>query len=135
MERLVSIGSFAKLCRLSIKALRHYDQVGVLKPAQVDLDSGCRYYRLGQLAQAEKIQLLRSIGFSLSEIGPLVQNDQLLDRNVLVKQGERLKAQAEALNASLSTVARLLADEPFRVAPCQVKDCAETRVLTVRRRV
>jgi hypothetical protein len=45
---LLSIGEFARLSRLSAKALRRYDQLGLLKPARVDPDSGYRWYAAGQ---------------------------------------------------------------------------------------
>ena len=48
----MSIGEFARLSRLSAKALRLYDELGLLPPAQVDLDSGYRWYAAGQLDNA-----------------------------------------------------------------------------------
>jgi DNA-binding transcriptional MerR regulator len=68
MENLVPIGQFAAASRLSLKALRLYDENGLLPPARVDPDSGYRYYRLQQLGQATTIRLLRRAGMPLGEI-------------------------------------------------------------------
>jgi hypothetical protein len=57
---LMPIGGFARLCRLSVKRLRHYDDLGLLRPAWVDPDSGYRYYRADQAREALSIGLLRS---------------------------------------------------------------------------
>src|SRR5918999_4632067 len=68
MENLVPIGQFAAASRLSLKALRLYDENGLLPPARVDPESGYRYYRLQQLEQATLIRLLRRAGMPLAEI-------------------------------------------------------------------
>jgi DNA-binding transcriptional MerR regulator len=65
---LMSIGEFARLSRLSPKALRLYDELGLLPPAQVDPDSGYRWYAAGQLDNARLVASLRQIGVPLAEI-------------------------------------------------------------------
>src|SRR5262245_27047057 len=65
---LIPIGRFSQICRLTIKALRYYDDLGLLKPALVDPQSGYRYYGLGQVAVAERIRALREIDMPLEEI-------------------------------------------------------------------
>ena len=68
MEDLIPIGQFAQASRLSQKALRLYDENGLLPPAHVHPESGYRFYRVGQLRDATVISLLRSAGMSLAEI-------------------------------------------------------------------
>jgi DNA-binding transcriptional MerR regulator len=68
VEGLIPIGQFASAARLSPKALRLYDENGLLPPARVNGDSGYRYYRLEQLRTATTIRLLRACGMSLAEI-------------------------------------------------------------------
>lgn len=68
MEDLISIGRFAEASRLSLKALRLYDENGLLPPARVDAGSGYRYYRREQLRDATTIRLLRACGMPLAEI-------------------------------------------------------------------
>jgi len=69
---LVSIGEFARLSRLSPKALRLYDELGLLPPTRVDPDSGYRFYEPGQLAQARLVLSLRQIGVPLARIKPIL---------------------------------------------------------------
>lgn len=64
----MSIGEFASRSQLSAKALRLYDELGLLPPAQVDEDSGYRFYEPGQLEQARLIAALRQLQMSLAEI-------------------------------------------------------------------
>ena len=68
MQDLVTIGRFSELTHLSIKALRLYDKLGVLRPALVAFSSGYRYYGLDQLEVARRIHLLRSLDMPLDEI-------------------------------------------------------------------
>jgi DNA-binding transcriptional MerR regulator len=68
VEDLIPIGQFATASRLSPKALRLYDENGLLRPARVDPDSGYRYYRAEQLRTATTIRLLRACGMPLAEI-------------------------------------------------------------------
>ena len=72
MDDLLPIGRFSKATRLSVKALRHYDELGLLRPAFVDPSSGYRYYRPAQANQAEAIRILRSVEMPLEEIGELL---------------------------------------------------------------
>ena len=68
VENLIPIGQFSEASRLSPKALRLYDDNGLLPPARVDPDSGYRYYHVRQLEQATMIRLLRRAGMPLDEI-------------------------------------------------------------------
>jgi len=75
MEDLVPIGRFSRTTRLSIKALRLYDELGLLTPAWVDPSSSYRYYRLGQANRAEAIRVLRQVDMPLEEIAQLLDED------------------------------------------------------------
>jgi DNA-binding transcriptional MerR regulator len=68
---MMGIGEFARLSRLSRlspKALRLYDELGLLPPARVDPDSGYRWYARGQVDQARLVASLRQIGVPLAQI-------------------------------------------------------------------
>lgn len=65
---MLSIGGFASAAQLSLKALRLYDQLGILKPSYVDRDSGYRYYQPDQLSQARLIRLMRQMEMPLATI-------------------------------------------------------------------
>jgi len=68
LEELLSIGAFANMTRLSIKALRLYDQLGLLQPHYVDQQSGYRYYNADQLPRARMIRNLREMNMPLATI-------------------------------------------------------------------
>ncbi len=68
----VSIGEFARRSRLSVKALRLYDELGVLTPARVDSNSGYRYYDVAQLEAARLVAMLRQLELPLATIKELL---------------------------------------------------------------
>ncbi|MEU1545785.1 MerR family transcriptional regulator [Nocardia sp. NPDC005745] len=70
-SKLMSIGRFSSLSRISVRMLRHYDSSGVLIPAAVDA-SGYRRYSPEQLGDAARIRQLRDVGFGVSAIGALL---------------------------------------------------------------
>jgi DNA-binding transcriptional MerR regulator len=90
---MLRIGEFARLGRVSIKMLRHYDEIGLLKPSHVDPTSGYRYYGLGQLDRLHRIVALRELGLSLPQVG------RVLDERYPPSQGrpllERLRGEVE----------------------------------------
>ena len=71
-DNLMPIGRFASACRLSVKALRHYAEVGVLVPAHVDSTTGYRYYSRAQARSAVMIGMLRSLGVGLPRIAEIL---------------------------------------------------------------
>ncbi|MGD1938541.1 MAG: MerR family transcriptional regulator [Cyanophyceae cyanobacterium] len=73
---MLKIGDFSKLSRVSVKTLRHYDRLGLLEPAQVDANTGYRFYTASQLFRLNRILAFKNLGFSLDKIA------QLLDENL-----------------------------------------------------
>jgi DNA-binding transcriptional MerR regulator len=71
----ISIGEFARRSLLSLKALRLYDELGVLVPSRVDQTSGYRYYDVGQLEQARLVAMLRQLQLPLATIKELLACD------------------------------------------------------------
>src|SRR5215468_6863542 len=69
------VGEFAKLSQVSARMLRHYDELGLVKPARVDSFTGYRYYSTDQLARLNRLRALRDMGLSLEQIGQLLDND------------------------------------------------------------
>ncbi len=70
---MLKIGDFSKLSRISIRMLRYYDEIGLLRPAEIDPDSLYRYYAEHQLQTASRILALRDMGFGLAAIGEMLQ--------------------------------------------------------------
>lgn len=66
------IGDFSRLTRVSVKTLHHYDEIGLFRPASVDRFTGYRYYSMEQLPRLNRILALRDIGFSLEQIGVIL---------------------------------------------------------------
>ncbi len=71
---MLKIGDFSRLSRVTVKALRYYDEIGLLKPVEVDRFTGYRYYAADQLPRLNRIIALKSLGLSLEEVGKLVDN-------------------------------------------------------------
>lgn len=70
---MLKIGEFSKLSRVSVRMLRHYDEVGLLAPSEVDSMTGYRYYSERKLITAGRIAALRALGFGLSETRELLR--------------------------------------------------------------
>ena len=65
---MLKIGEFSKLSRVSVRMLRHYDEIGLLKPAEIDRFTDYRYYRADQLPTVCRITALKDMGFPLADI-------------------------------------------------------------------
>ena len=75
---MFQIGEFSKLGQVSPRMLRHYDQLGLLKPGHVDKWTGYRYYTIDQLPQLHRIIALKELGLSLEQIGDLLKSGEHL---------------------------------------------------------
>ena len=69
---MLKIGDFARMSRVSVKALRYYDGIGLLPPARVDHATGYRYYSTAQLPVLNRLMIYKNLGFSLSETRALL---------------------------------------------------------------
>ncbi|GAA2817521.1 MerR family transcriptional regulator [Kitasatospora sp. CM 4170] len=65
---MFNIGDFAKHGRVSVRMLRHYDAIGLLRPARVDPVSGYRSYEAAQLARLNRVIALKDLGFTLQQV-------------------------------------------------------------------
>ena len=71
----LKIGEFSRLMQVTVKTLRHYEEIGILKPCEVDPWTSYRYYELGQMQKLEKIRHLKEVGFSLEEIREMLESN------------------------------------------------------------
>ncbi len=101
---LMSIGEFARRSRLSIKALRIYDELGLLVPVRVDPDSGYRFYELAQLEPARLVAGLRQIGVPLAQIKVILGSEPV----AAADQVSEFWAAAEANHAARRDLAGYL---------------------------
>jgi len=107
------IGDFSRLSQVSVKALRFYDEVGLLKPTYVDRDTGYRYYSATLLPRLNRILAFKELGFSLGEILQFLEGDlpaarvrELLQsrRAELARRIERERAQLVEVEAWLAQI-------------------------------
>ncbi|MGI8870515.1 MAG: VOC family protein [Mycobacteriales bacterium] len=106
---LMSIGRFARLTGVSLHALRHYDDVGLLMPAEVDAASGYRRYRSDQIRPAKLIRALRWADVPIDGIRTVLRADSDDDaRAVLTRHRERLRRERDLLAVRIDDVTRLL---------------------------
>ena len=103
---MLKIGEFSKLSRVSVRMLRHYDEVGLLAPSEVDSMTGYRYYSERQLITAGRIAALRALGFGLSETRELLRLYD--DRAALDARLAAQRTRLEALAADTAQKLRLL---------------------------
>ncbi len=133
MDDLLPIGRFSRATRLSVKALRHYDELGLLRPAYVDPSSGYRYYRPAQANQAEAIRILRSLEMPLEEIGELLATGggEGAARR-LHRHRERLEARLDEHRRMLAFLQRLLEKEDVMPYEVTVKELPAQPVAATR---
>ena len=119
--RFVPIGRFSAMTRLSVKALRLYDEIGLLKPARIDPSSGYRYYELSQANRAEAVRILRSVEMPLEEIRVVLDlEDHQQVHEALLIHKERLAARVAAQERMLAYLETLIKREGG-VMPYEVK--------------
>lgn len=99
---LYKIGEFAKLTNIPVKTLRYYDEINLLKPEEIDLFSGYRYYGDKQKEDLEIILALKEAGFSLEEIKKNKDNysDEIMlqKKETLLREQERLDERIKKLD-------------------------------------
>ena len=131
-DPLLSIGVFARRSRLSMKALRLYDRLGLLAPAQVDSDTGYRRYRESQLATARLVVMLRRLDMPLAQVAEIVAAPAAHGAELVEAHWasvERRTAGQRELAAHVR--ARLLgAEAGAQQLDVRVRDVPEQRVLT-----
>jgi DNA-binding transcriptional MerR regulator len=93
---MLTIGAFSRMSHVSIKALRFYDQIGLLKPTHVEAESGYRYYAASLLPRLNRILFLKELGFSLDEIRLLLKGD-LSPASVCRMLRQRLRGSEERI--------------------------------------
>jgi effector-binding domain-containing protein len=103
---MFKIGEFSSLSRVTTKTLRYYDQIGLLKPAQVDNWTGYRYYSASQLARLNRILALKDLGLALDQIAHLLEDDLSPDqiRGILRLKQAELEQQLRDEQAQLERV-------------------------------
>ncbi|AWS43637.1 MerR family transcriptional regulator [Streptosporangium sp. 'caverna'] len=107
-DELLTIGRFARLCRLSVKQLRHYDEMGLLAPIRVDASSGYRYYAPEQARDALTIALLREMDLPLAVIAQAMAAEPESRAQILRAERHRLAERISRDQARLAMLERLV---------------------------
>jgi len=135
-DEFLSIGRFAQLTGLTAKALRHYDEVGLLRPAYVDDFTGYRWYALDQARDAVAIRRLRSFELPLDEIAEVLGDDELLHERLAVQRA-RLEGRAVVTERMIDELDRLLRGEeelvPARSVDYRFQDVPELVLAAIHR--
>ncbi|MCI6188471.1 MAG: MerR family transcriptional regulator [Clostridium sp.] len=94
------IGLFSKYCSTSIKTLRYYDEVGLLKPKFIDEENGYRYYTTEQLFKFHSIQSYRQIGLSIDEIRLILDGGES-DKKIIENRKKELIDEKKSIEEQL----------------------------------
>lgn len=136
---MLKIGDFSKLSRISIRMLRHYDEVGLLVPASIDNFTSYRYYNEAQLPIANRITALKDMGFSLASISEIMKSyddSQALTRYLQIKKTE-MQEQKEEVGRRLrlleTAIQRLRKDDTLMNYNVTLKELPERYVASVRK--
>ncbi|MEM7802390.1 MAG: MerR family transcriptional regulator [Chloroflexota bacterium] len=138
---MFKIGDFSRFSRVSVKMLRHYDELGLLRPAHVDTKTGYRYYAANQLPRLNQILLLRDLDFGLDQIQNLL-DEQLTPEEiqgiVKLKRAEieaRLRADQRRLERLDQALNQPQIDSPLLVQPIILRDIPTQLVASIRKKV
>lgn len=134
---MLKIGEFSKLSHVSVRMLRHYDEIGLLHPQRVDPITGYRLYGEEQLFTAGKINVYRGMGFGLTAIaGLLHEADPQKLRAMLERQQESLREQSEEMSQMLHriklAIAQLGEESTMANYDVTIKEIAPRYVASVR---
>ncbi|MEE1941210.1 MerR family transcriptional regulator [Streptomyces sp. TRM 70361] len=107
---MFTIGDFAKHGRVSVRMLRHYDAIGLLRPARTDPASGYRFYEAGQLARLNRVIALKDLGLTLQQVKSVLDervSTEELRGMLRLRRAELAAAMAEAAARLARVEARL----------------------------
>lgn len=131
---MLRIGEFARLAGVTVKALRLYADVGLLRPAVVDPWTGYRRYDVAQLAAWRSIQALKELGLGLREIATILDRPESLSERLLQHRG-RLSQQIEVASERRSRLDRLIGQCHAEPIPVVVRRSPPFRALAVKGRL
>jgi DNA-binding transcriptional MerR regulator len=128
----LGIGDFSRMTHLSVKALRHYHDLGLLTPAEIDPASGYRFYEPAQVPIAQVIRRFRDLGMPLEDIRQVLQAPDAGARNqVIVAHMQRMESQLAATQAVVASLRSLLEGPPEPIA-VEHRSVGPVRALAIR---
>jgi DNA-binding transcriptional MerR regulator len=132
---LLNIGDFSKMTYLSVKALRHYHDVGLLEPADVDPATGYRRYALDQVATAQAIRRFRDLDMPIDDVRTVLHAPDEATRNrAILAHLERMQAQLDQTQQAVASLQSLLSGRQ-PTAAVEIRRIPAVTALAVRRTV
>jgi DNA-binding transcriptional MerR regulator len=126
MATRVTIGDFSRASHLSVKTLRHYHEVGLLEPSEVDPGNGYRYYTEDQIAQAQVIRRLRGLQMPVADVKSVLATPESGERSRLIMQ------HLDRLETDLANTTAAVAGLRALIARPQQSDAVEHRTVPAR---
>jgi DNA-binding transcriptional MerR regulator len=135
---MFKIGDFSQLGQVSIRTLRLYDELGLLRPAQIDKFTGYRFYSIEQLPRLNRILALKDLGLSLEQIGDLLKRDLPADRlremlktkqTDIARQMREMQSQLRRVEARLKQIEQEGQSPKYEVV---IKSVAAQTILSAR---
>jgi DNA-binding transcriptional MerR regulator/effector-binding domain-containing protein len=135
MAVLLTIGEFSRLTHVSVKALRHYHDVGLLEPADVDSSTGYRFYATAQIPTAQVIRRFRELDMPLDQVKAVLDATDVAARDeTIVAHLQRMESQLEQTQGAVAAL-RALLDGPRSASPVEYRTVESTPAVAVRGRV
>jgi DNA-binding transcriptional MerR regulator len=133
MSTFVGIGDFARMTLLSVKALRHYHDVGLLEPAEVDPETGYRRYRIDQIPTAQVIRRLRDLGMPLDGVRAVIHAPDVNARNEAIAEHlRRMEGELEQTRSTVQSLRLLLDASPSVPLAVAYREEGPSPVLAIR---
>jgi DNA-binding transcriptional MerR regulator len=130
MPLKLSIGDFSRMTHLTVKALRHYQEVGLLSPSAVDSASGYRSYDLSQVPAAQVIRRFRDLGMPVEQIKGVLSTTDVAERNrLIVNHLKHMEAQLERTQGIVASLRTIL--EPTSPLAVEYRSVPAQRVAAV----
>ncbi|HBD95312.1 MAG: hypothetical protein A2015_12835 [Spirochaetes bacterium GWF1_31_7] len=134
---MFQIGTFSKLCKVTVKALRYYEELDILKPELINPESGYRMYSTLQLAKVSEIVRLKEMGFSLDEIHFILKNSLPPEKLADLLEKKRKYIQQDIIKEEMKIVRitdyiHKIKEEAF-MSECFIKELPEVIVASMRK--
>jgi DNA-binding transcriptional MerR regulator len=131
MSPRASIGEFSRASHLSVKTLRHYHEVGLLEPSEIDPNSGYRYYSYEQIPTAQVIRRLRGLEMPVAEVkAVLAAPDAEARHRLIVAHLDRLESELAHTRAAVGELRDLL-QRPQLSHPVEHRTVAQTAAVGI----
>jgi DNA-binding transcriptional MerR regulator len=135
MKARVTIGDFSRASHLSVKTLRHYHDVGLLEPSEIDPGNGYRYYSEDQIAAAQVIRRLRGLQMPVAEVkSVLAATDSEARNRLIMRHLDRLEADLARTTAAVAELRALIA-RPLEPSTVEHRTVPATAAIAIQQTV